>query len=359
MMSVKKGRIGVGILGLGRSGYGIHAKAIHALPDKYEIKAVYDPIEDRAASTADELKVRQSKSVEDVLADKAVELVVVASTNAQHAPQAQQALRAGKHVLCEKPFGLTTADVDAMIAAAETAGKVLQPFQQRRYEQDFLKVKELCQSGLLGEIQYVRICWHGFKRRWDWQTLTSMAGGALNNNGPHPIDHAMELFGDGVPEVACEMRRVLCLGDAEDFLRITLSGPGKPTIAVELIDCAAYGYSRWWVAGSSGGLQGDADKLEWKWVDWSTMPTRQADPNPTPDRSYNSEPLDWKTDSWKAQGAADAGAGAAPAATPTLELYNDLYESIRHGKSQHVTPQSVRRRVDVMERARNAGGFYV
>jgi scyllo-inositol 2-dehydrogenase (NADP+) len=346
--------IAVGIIGLGRSGWAIHARAIRELPDTYRLVAVHDPIATRMQEAVHDFECRVHASPEDLMRDPAVELVVVASPNAKHAPMAIAALQAGKHVLCEKPFGLVTADVDAMIAASTRAGRVLQPFQQRRFEPDFRKVMEIAGSGLLGEIQLVRICWHGFKRRWDWQTLKSYSGGALNNNGPHPIDHAMALFGEGDPEVWCEMRRCLSSGDAEDYLKIILKGKGHPTVEVELMDCVAYGQDRWLVCGTAGGLKGDANHLEWKWVDWSTMPPRPVTDQPTPDRSYNSEKLEFKTGTWSAPAAADTGSGATPSAQPVLDMYADLHAAIREGRPQSITPQSVRRRVAVMEKARKS-----
>lgn len=351
--------IRVGIIGLGRSGWNIHADAIKMMPDRYQLVAVTDAIESRATESAASAGVRHAPTVEALLTDPDVELVVVASFNRFHAEHAIAALNAGKHVLCEKPFGLTTVDVDAMIAASEKAGRVLQPFQQRRFEPDFEKLRDVIASGVLGNIEFVRICWHGFKRRWDWQTDKSTGGGTMNNNGPHLIDHAMELFGEEQePEVWADMRHGLCSGDAEDHLKIILKGEGRPTIEIELSDLFAYPAERWLVCGTRGGLHGTANRLDWKWVDWSTMPERPLQLTPTPDRSYNSEPLAWNTDSWQPEVSTDGGAGAAPATGPTFRLYTDLFNTIRHGAPQTITPQSVRRRVLVMEKARVVGGYY-
>lgn len=347
-MSSASGPIVTGIIGFGRSGYGIHAKAITDLKGKFTVGAIYDPLPERRHHEAFP-EAKGYGSIEELLADPAVELVVVASPNKYHARHAIAALKAGKHVLCEKPFGFTTGDVDAMIAAAEKSGKVLQPFQQRRYEKTFRKVLEICRSGILGRIDFVRIAWHGFGRRWDWQTSREHGGGQLYNNMPHPLDYAMEIFGESTPEVIAELRHALSSGDAEDEVLITLRGKDAPTIQVEILSTAAYPQNRWFVCGTAGGLTGTADSLEWKWVDWSKMPERPLDMKPTEGRTYNSEKLEWQTDSWKDSGYADAGAGAAPANQPTLDLYNSLYGILREGKPQEITPQAIRRRVAVME----------
>jgi len=357
-MSANAKPITVGIVGLGRSGWDIHARTIKTLPEQFRLVAVTDQWVERAAQCAADAGVRHHQTFAQLLADPEVELVIVATVNRFHAEHAVAALQAGKHVICEKPFGLNTADVDRMIAASQAAGKILQPFQQRRFEPDFQKVREVIASGVLGQIQFIRICWHGFKRRWDWQTSKSTAGGTMNNNGPHLIDHALELFGPDDPKVWCEMRRGLCSGDAEDHLKIILTGPNRPTIDIELSDLIAYGQDRWLVCGTAGGLRGNADSLEWKYVDWSKMPPRPLELQPTPDRSYNSEKLEWQTASWRPQSASDAGAGVAPASQPVVEMYNSLFRVIRLGQPQAITPQSVRRRVAVMEKARQVGGMY-
>mgnify|MGYP002641985866 CR=1 FL=1 len=351
--------IKVGILGLGRSGWGIHANMIGKIPDRFQVVAVTDEIADRRQQSAAELGCQAYESVEALLADPAVELVVVSTFNHFHAPHACQALAAGKHVLCEKPFGLTVADVDGMIARAKAAGKVLAPFQQRRYEPDFRKIQEVIASGILGEIVHIRICWQGFKRRWDWQTSRQRAGGALNNNGPHPLDHAVALFGEDVePDVWAQAKRYLCSGDAEDHLKFILYGEGHPTVEVELTAIWPYAQDRWTLAGTRGGMRGNGKRLEWRWVEWESMCERPLDMNPTPDRSYNSEKLDWQTASWEPQGAVEAGgAGAAPPPGPVEALYGDLYRAIRQGTPLVVTPESVRRRVAVMEKIRAAAGI--
>jgi predicted dehydrogenase len=307
---------------------------------------------------ATDLSCRAASSEADLINDPNVELVIVATYNHTHAHFACEALKAGKHVLCEKPFGLTVADVDRMIGLAEKAGKLVAPFQQRRYEEDFQKVKEIIDSGVLGDIVHIRTCWQGFKRRWDWQTSRTRAGGALNNNGPHPLDHAVALFGGDDPQVWAQASCNLCSGDAEDHLKVILYGEGHPTVEIELTDVWAYSQDRWVVAGTRGGLKGNPKKLEWKWVDWETMPPRPLDMESTPDRSYNSEKLEWHTETWEATGEGTAGgAGAAPPPGAVRQFYDGLYSSLREGTPLYVTPQSVRVRVATMEKIRASAGI--
>jgi len=350
--------INVGIAGLGRSGWNIHARVIKAIPGRFRVVAVTDEIPERLQESAAAIGCRACADVDALVADPEVELVVVATFNHLHAEHARRALKAGKHVLCEKPFGLTASDADAMIAAARAAGRVLAPFQQRRYEKDYLKVREIIDSGILGEIVHIRITWQGFGRRWDWQTTRQRAGGALNNNGPHILDHAVTLFGDVVPQVWAEARRCLCAGDAEDHLKVILYGKGRPTVEFELTSVWAYPQDRWIVAGTRGGLRGSERKIEWKWVDFESLPPRPLDLSPTPDRSYNKENLPWKTAAWEPEGRIQTGgAGAAPPQAAVQAYYDGLYRAIREGAPLAVTPENVRLRVTVMDKIRRQAGI--
>lgn len=346
--------IRVGILGQGRSGWGIHAHMLRSMPERYRIVAVCDQLPDRAAQAGKELGCRSYTRAPELFADPEIDLAVVASYNNFHKLHAIQALEAGKHVLCDKPFGLTVEDVDAMTDTARRVGKLIAPFQQRRFEEDFKKVQDVINSGVLGSIVHVRICWHDFKRRWDWQTTRAFAGGALNNNGPHPLDHALCLFGETEPEVWAQLGRYLVSGDAEDHLKVILSAKGAPTVEIELTDVWAYKQDRWTVAGTRGGLRGNETRLDWKWVDFDTMPPRPLSLESTPDRSYNSEKLEWQSGVWEkpASDGTAGGAGAAPADGPIREFYQIFHESLTRGAPLPVGTDEVRRRIAVMEKIR-------
>ena len=351
--------IRVGIIGQGRSGWSIHAAFLRTVPELFKIEAVADLIPERVAQAAADLGCRAYHDAESLIADPNLDLIVVSTYNATHAKYAEMALLAGKHVLCEKPFGLTVADVDAMDAAAKKTGRIVVPFQQRHCEDDYLKVKEVCESGIIGDVFRIRICWHGFGRRWDWQTSRSMAGGNLNNNGPHLLDHAISLFGDVLPEkVWAEAGGYLRSGDAEDDLKFILQGKGRPTVEAELANVWAYGQDRWTVCGTRGGLHGTEKHLEWKWVDFSKMPPRPLDLRSTPDRSYNGERLDWQTASWNdASSEANLGAGAPPPVGPTEKFYRNLYKVLTEGAAPTLSLEQARIRVATMEMIRAAAGI--
>jgi len=104
-----------------------------------------------------------------------------------------------------------------------------------------VQVQKVIKSGVLGRIVQISIAFNGFSRRWDWQTMQSRNGGNLANTGPHPLDQALQLFGKGMPKVTCYMDHTdNSLGDAEDHVKVLLSGRGHPTIDLEVSSCCAY-----------------------------------------------------------------------------------------------------------------------
>lgn len=340
--------INVGIAGLGRSGWGIHARLLEPLSDKYRIVAACDLIKERREEIAERFDCLTYEDFDEFVQDKSVELVVVALPSYLHPSATIKALQAGKHVVCEKPMAVKVRDADAMIEAAQKAGKVLTIFQNRRYAPDFVQVRKVIESGVLGRIVMIKIYYNGFGRRWDWQTMRACHGGSLNNTGPHPLDQALQLFGDTEPEVFCHLERTLTLGDADDHVKIILRGPGAPMIDLEISSACAYPQETWNVYGTHGGLSGNAQRLRWRYFDPAELPARQVDMRPTPDRSYNSETLPWKEETWEASQSTEPG---------QVGFYLDLYETLRHGAPLKITPASVRRQVALLEYCHNVTGL--
>ena len=342
-------QVRVGIAGLGRSGWGIHARLIEGLPDQVRVAAVYDPL----AARRDEAVQRFTSAAHvcaahgdfaALLADPGVDVVVVAVPSHLHADYSIAALRAGKHVVCEKPMATSVADAERMTAAAAETGKLLTVFQNYRYRDDVIKVREIAASGVLGRIVMVRIANHGFARRWDWQTLQRYGGGSMNNTGPHLIDMGLLLFGAAEPEVTCVRDRVRTLGDADDHVLIVLRAPGAPTVQIEITAACAYPQEQWLVMGTEGGLAGSSSALRWRYVKPGSLPERTLSTAPTPDRSYNRDTVQWVEHAWSRD---EAGEGPGEGG-----FYRDLHACIRAGGPLPVPPEQVLTQMRVMEECR-------
>ncbi|MBB6428396.1 Gfo/Idh/MocA family protein [Algisphaera agarilytica] len=334
--------IRTGIVGLGRSGWNIHAKTLAALPKHFRVSAVTDPESERCLEARQGLGCRIYNDFAEIINDDALDLIVIASPNHLHTDQAIQAMAAGKHVVCEKPFALSIEDADRAIAAAEAYDRVLSPFQHRRYESHFLKVQEIIESGALGRIVQVRMVWHQFTRRWDWQTLRRFGGGLLNNNGSHLMDHALQLLPPDVePDVCADLKQVLTLGDTEDHIKIVMKAEGCPTLDVELSNAVAYPQDRWLIKGDRGGLRGTPEHLQWRTMDWDALPPRRLETAAATGREYSKDDITWTEHTW-----------SPPADEPSAyeRYYQDLYTTIRTGQPLAIQPQSVRRLIRVLER---------
>jgi scyllo-inositol 2-dehydrogenase (NADP+) len=341
MSTEMKTPVRIGIAGLGRSGWDIHVQGLRLVPELYKIIAVTDPNPARRQEAQNEFKCRAYENFEGLLKDNEIELIVVATPSRLHPQNAIDALQAGKHAVCEKPLAGNAAEADEMIRTAQKTSKVLAPFQNRRYAGDFLKVREVINSGKLGRIVMIRIANHGFARRWDWQTLKEFGGGSLNNTGPHLIDMALQLFGPAEPEVFCHLERALTSGDAEDHCKVLLRAKGAPMIDIEVTSACAYPQEPWLVMGTHGGMKSAGSKIEWKYVDFSQLPPRPVDRNPTPDRSYNSETLSWLTEECDC---------TTDFHVMTANFYRDVYKTLREGSPLVITPESVRRQIALLEK---------
>ncbi len=330
-----------GVIGLGRSGWGIHCAYLSKAPE-YELVAVVDPIEERRREAIEKLGVRRAYATpEELFADEEVELVVVATPSHTHKELAIKALEAKKHVQVEKPFALNVAEADEMIAAAQASGRILTCFQNRRADPDFLKVRELIESGILGRVFHIRIGNYQFNRRRDWQTLVSMGGGMLNNWGAHRLDQALILLEGSVEEFFCDLKQTVSAGDAEDHVKVCLKGKSGLVVDVEIFSACPIPQPTWTVIGERGMIQGNNKKLTVQWYEEGALPPIEADPGAVPDRSYERENVPWKTEEVE-----------VPPGDHREAIYKRLYATIRHGEPLFVTPESVRQQLALLDRCR-------
>lgn len=340
--------IRVAILGQGRSGRDIHGAYLKNVPEQFRIVAVADLLEDRRQRAAAEYGCEVTADYREILKRTDIDLVINSLPSHFHVPVNLEILAAGHNVLCEKPFARRASEVDEMIAAAEKAGKVLAIFQQSRFAPYFTQIRKVVASGVLGRIVQINSAWNGFSRRWDWQTLQKFNGGNLLNTGPHPLDQVLELFGEGMPQVFCRMDRALTFGDAEDHVKLILTGEGHPIVDLEISSCAPYTGSTYTLYGTRGGLRASASEMEWRYFRPEEAPPQKLTEEPlrSPEGlpRYCSEKLNWYIESWKNE---EPGGGAFTIAV--ARFYGMLARTLTAGAPLEVTPQQVRRQIAVIE----------
>lgn len=342
-------KVKAGIVGLGRSGWDIHGKMLASLSDKYQVVAVCDADKNRREEAEKKFSCRSYNDLPSLLKDKEVELAIIATPSHLHAPNSIEALKSGKNVVCEKPMATKLSDADLMIETAKKEGRILTIFHNRRYSPDFVKIRQVINSGKLGRMVLIKMSWNGFARRWDWQTLKKFGGGTLNNTCPHAIDQALQLFGEKEPEILCHMEKTLTLGDADDHVKIIFRAEGAPMIDLEVSSVCAYPQDFWLVMGIQGGLHGNMQRLTWKYFNPKELTPRQVETAPTPDRSYNSEQIPWKPEeTWEI---------SKDTSPNQIGFYLDLYETFKNNKPLAITPESARRVMWAIEKCHQLGGI--
>ncbi len=216
--------VNVALCSFGMSGEIFHAPFIHAHPG-FNLYAVWERSKKKAA--AEYPSVRSFHTLESMLADAAIELVVVNTPNYTHYEFAKKALVAGKHVLVEKSFTVTVSEAEELVAIAKKKKRHLCVFQNRRYDSDFKTVKKIADEGLLGRIVEAEIHFDRFNLNLSvkqHKETTNPGAGLLHDLGPHIIDQALHLF--GMPQSVFGCVRVLRpLSLVNDYFDILLFYP--------------------------------------------------------------------------------------------------------------------------------------
>src|ERR1700722_5298197 len=141
--------IGVAVIGFGLGGRVFHAPFVSAVPG-LKLEAIVQRKGDAAAKAYPNTRIL--RSVEEALADPAIQLVVVSTPNETHFALAKQALNAGKHVVIDKPFAATSAQARELADLAASKNLVLVPFHNRRWDGDFLTVRKLLKEEAVGRL---------------------------------------------------------------------------------------------------------------------------------------------------------------------------------------------------------------
>jgi len=213
--------IGVGLVGYGMASKVFHAPVIEAVPRLRLKKIVERRGEESRGRHAGALTVRD---VEEVLADEAVELVVIATPNASHFDLARRALLAGKHVVVEKPFTNTYAEACELIQLARGRNRLISAHQNRRWDGDFMTVRAILEGGLLGRLVEYESHYDRYRnepRPGAWREETGQGSGILYDLGAHLIDQTLVLFGPPL-EVSADVRTQREFAKADDSFDVSL-----------------------------------------------------------------------------------------------------------------------------------------
>jgi scyllo-inositol 2-dehydrogenase (NADP+) len=187
----------VGLIGFGLAGQAFHAPVIRAVPGM-ELACI---LERRGTRTREKYPdVRVARTLEELLADKDIQLCVVATPNDSHFELVRACLLAGRDVVVDKPFAPTLSESEELVRLAAERGRLITVYQERRWDGDFGTVKQIVQSGALGKVVEYECRFDRFRpepKPNAWRERADQPGaGILFDLGPHVIDQALVLFGE-------------------------------------------------------------------------------------------------------------------------------------------------------------------
>lgn len=208
------------VIGYGGQG-GWHAD--HALKsDVVTLRGVYDIREERN-DLAKERGIKVYASLDEICADKDAEICVVATPNDVHEEIVIRLLKSGHNVVCEKPVALSVASFDRMADAARRSGKLFTVHQNRRWDVDFLAIKEIVQSGKIGEPVNIESRIHGSRGiPSDWRCHKQYGGGMILDWGVHLIDQILQIVPDKIEKIYCETTHITT-DEVDDGFKLLLT----------------------------------------------------------------------------------------------------------------------------------------
>lgn len=208
----------------GMSGCVFHAPFIDIHPG-FTLHGVYERTKKLSKEKYPEVIIY--RSLEELLADDEIELVIVNTPNYTHYDFTKKALLANKNVVVEKPFTTTVEEAMELINLAKEKDKLITVFHNRRFDSDFKTVQKIVKEGLLGEIVDVEIHFDRYKEELSpkaHKEIPGAATGALYDLGSHLIDQALVLFGKP-QSVFADIRIVRPISKVDDYFEVVLYYP--------------------------------------------------------------------------------------------------------------------------------------
>lgn len=332
--------LGVGIIGFGRigaehAGWLASASGIRAV-------AVSDPTAARR-EVAQQRGLRAHETVNALLTDPAVDVVLVSTPTAMHHEQATAALRAGKLVMVEKPMALDLPQSQALVDLARQNGRVLSVFHNRRWDVDYLTVKQAIDAGTFGQVINVesRIgqwssCVGPATKDWrpGWRNEANFGGGGLYDWGSHFVDQLWRLMLPAKPvRVFAQLRGNVWTRDCDDFARVLIDFDNGAVGMVEINTTTTRPLPRWHIDGTRGSAESPYslafDLNVWSQVTFAAADGAAAELLPRATQGLSESQI------WDQFAAAVRGEGEpavlATSVLPTMRLLDAARESSRRG----------------------------
>lgn len=242
--------LGWALIGYGGMGHW-HVKRARTMDDLFEIRGIYD-IDEQKLQDAEQDGLHAYKTLDELLEDKTVDFVTIATPNDFHEPLAIQCMRAGKHVISEKPVTMTLESLYRMITASRETGKLFTVHQNRRFDEDFLIMKKIYDENTLGGVFNIESRVHGSRGiPSDWRNQYIHGGGMVLDWGIHLIDQMMQMVGQDIVSVFNTCSYVTN-EEVEDGFNCVLTFASGLTARVEVGTNNFISLPRWYMQGKNG-----------------------------------------------------------------------------------------------------------
>ncbi len=337
----------VAMIGYGAIGFE-HGTAISNVAG-LEYSLVCDRNEERLAIARKAFPgIRTCTDLEEVVEDSSIDLVIVSTPPNTHASISMRMLRAGKHVVSEKPFCLTTAEADEMIALAEAQQRALTVYQCRRWDPDYLAIQQVLQRGTIGPVFHIETFIGGYAHPCDyWHSHQPISGGVFYDWGSHYLDWILNLISDPVISVrGVEHKRVWHDVTNADQSSVYLRFAGGQEAEFLHSDIAAALKPKWYILGERGAIVGNWRQESVKTRRWSgdLIEERLAPSEALPDLHVFTRDI---------SGAIHEQHLMLPP-PPLYAFHRNLANHLHSGEPLAVPPEESRRNIAVMEAAKRS-----
>jgi predicted dehydrogenase len=264
--------------------------------------------------------IRTYNDYRELLADPKVDLVVIILPHNLHNEVSIEASRAGKHVVVEKPMCLSVKEADEMIAAATEAGKMLTIFHNRRWDADYMQIREIIDQGLIGDIVHLELHNGGFSHPGDWwRSNKQISGGILFDWGVHMVDWTVNIIGSEVKGVFGNLYKGVWPGVTnEDHGQMLLKFANGAVADIQISQLSSVPKTKWRILGTKGGIT----------ADWGTALTVKVDH----EGHLASFDIPLRKDHWQG-------------------YYDNIAGALMRGEKLVVTAEEARRNIAIIEAA--------
>jgi len=250
---------------------GWHIENIRQYIPEINIIGGYDVREEANQKTKNHYGLKVYASPEEIYADQNIDIILIATPNDVHKDLSIKSMKAGKHVICEKPVTMNAAELEEVLQVADKTGKLFSVHHNRRWDKDYLTVREILADGLLTNPHNIESRVHGSRPLYGWRCFKQNGGGLLLDWGIHLIDQMMDLIPQKVVSVQGHLHFV---GNYEidDAFTVLLRFENGTTGMVNISTKCFIPLPRWHVSCKDGTAVIEDWELKGKIV-------KQADPN--------------------------------------------------------------------------------